>query len=240
MSDFWARRKAAVAAEARAEATAQAVAEEARHDAALAERSDAELLDAAGMPDPDTLQDAEAIRRFLAADLPQRLKSRALRRLWRTNPVLANLDGLVDYDDDYTDAAMVPDVMRTAYEVGRGIAPRIRDMALNAGEAGPATSGDKAAVGAETDSGAAATDARGEAATDPCGVAAADTSGVAADDTSGAAATGDTRSTAEARGAAAPEGPGPEAAPAEDLPPAPRRRIRITFDDQPDIQQETA
>ncbi|WP_428925657.1 DUF3306 domain-containing protein [Marinibacterium sp. SX1] len=224
MSDFWARRKAAVAAEARAEATAQAVAEEARHDAALAERSDAELLDAAGMPDPDTLQDAEAIRRFLAADLPQRLKSRALRRLWRTNPVLANLDGLVDYDDDYTDAAMVPDVMRTAYEVGRGIAPRIRDMALNAGEAGPTTSGDKAAVGAKTDSGAAATD----------------TSGVAADDTSGAAATGDTRSTAEARGAAAPEGPGPEAAPAEDLPPAPRRRIRITFDDQPDIQQETA
>jgi hypothetical protein len=34
------------------------------------------------------------------------LRQRALRKLWTTNPALAVLDGLNDYDLDYTDAAM--------------------------------------------------------------------------------------------------------------------------------------
>ena len=38
---------------------------------------------------------------------PERLRNRALRKLWLTNPVLANLDDLVEYGEDYTDAATV-------------------------------------------------------------------------------------------------------------------------------------
>jgi hypothetical protein len=41
--------------------------------------------------------------------------------LWRSDPVLANLDGLIDHGEDYTDAAMVPDTLKTAYQVGKGI-----------------------------------------------------------------------------------------------------------------------
>ncbi|MEO0503716.1 MAG: DUF3306 domain-containing protein, partial [Pseudomonadota bacterium] len=45
----------------------------------------------------------------------------ALRRMWRLNPMLANLDGLVDYGEDYTDAAMVIENMQTVYQVGKGM-----------------------------------------------------------------------------------------------------------------------
>ena len=57
---------------------------------------------------------------FLKDGVPEALKRRALRRLWRTNPVLANVDGLNDYDGDFTDAALAVDVLKTVYKVGRG------------------------------------------------------------------------------------------------------------------------
>jgi Protein of unknown function (DUF3306) len=72
------------------------------------------------LPDPDTL-DAEAdFTVFLKDNVPEALRRRALRRLWRLDPVLANLDGLNDYDDDFTDAAMVVEGLKTLYKVGKG------------------------------------------------------------------------------------------------------------------------
>ncbi|KZY30767.1 hypothetical protein A3731_24590, partial [Roseovarius sp. HI0049] len=118
---FWSRRKAAVAAEQQAEAAARVEAERQAHEQALAERPDAELLAEAGMPEPETLTTAEEVQEFLKTALPQRLKARALRRLWRLNPVLANLDGLVDYGEDYTDATRVIENMQTVYQVGKGM-----------------------------------------------------------------------------------------------------------------------
>lgn len=118
---FWTRRKAAVAAEERAEAAAREDAERQAHEQALAERPDEELLAEAGMPEPESLTTPEEVQAFLKTALPQRLKTRALRRLWRLNPVLANLDGLVDYGEDYTDATRVVENMQTAYQVGKGM-----------------------------------------------------------------------------------------------------------------------
>jgi hypothetical protein len=43
---------------------------------------------------------------FMKSWVPGALRQRALRKLWTTNPTLAVLDGLNDYDLDYTDAAM--------------------------------------------------------------------------------------------------------------------------------------
>ena len=43
---------------------------------------------------------------FMKSWVPGPLRQRALRKLWTTNPALAVLDGLNDYDLDYTDAAM--------------------------------------------------------------------------------------------------------------------------------------
>lgn len=55
---------------------------------------------------------------FLKAGVPAVLKRRALRKLWSSNPVLANLDGLNDYDGDYTQPAT--QAFRSAWQVGRG------------------------------------------------------------------------------------------------------------------------
>ncbi|MDW3206229.1 MAG: DUF3306 domain-containing protein [Alphaproteobacteria bacterium] len=73
-----------------------------------------------GLPDPETLGPDSDFKQFMAPDVPGQLRNLALRRLWRSNPVLANLDGLVDYGEDFTDAARVVANMQTAYQVGRG------------------------------------------------------------------------------------------------------------------------
>ena len=127
--DFWSRRRAAVEAEAEAEAAALRVEETAQEDAAFEDQSDEEILEALGLPEPESLSSAEAVQDFMSSAVPQRLKRRALRTLWRLNPVLANLDGLVEYGEDYTDAATVVENLQTAYEVGRGMLARFEDIA---------------------------------------------------------------------------------------------------------------
>lgn len=88
----------------------------------LSERTDEEILEELGLPDPDTLWKGDDFSVFLQAAVPARLRNRALRRLWRSNPVLANLDGLNDYDGDFTDAAtVVKGGVNTAYKIGRGL-----------------------------------------------------------------------------------------------------------------------
>jgi hypothetical protein len=125
-SDFWTRRRAKVQHEAEAEARAAADRARAAQEAAQAEKSDAELLDDLDLPDPDTLEAGDDFTAFMARAVPERLRRRALRRLWLTNPALANLDGLLDYGEDFTDAATVIDNLQTAYQVGRGM---LRDAA---------------------------------------------------------------------------------------------------------------
>ncbi|MEM7711354.1 MAG: DUF3306 domain-containing protein, partial [Pseudomonadota bacterium] len=63
---------------------------------------------------------------FMARAVPHHLRNRALRRLWTSNPVLANLDGLVDYDDDYTGNGLNGQALRTSYEVGKGLAAHVK------------------------------------------------------------------------------------------------------------------
>ena len=115
--DFWSRRRAGVEAE---EAVLEARVAEAEA-AKLEERPDEDILAELNLPEPEALDSPDAVRDFLKAELPQRLKTRALRRLWRLNPMLANLDGLVDYGEDYTDAALVVENLQTVYQVGKGM-----------------------------------------------------------------------------------------------------------------------
>jgi len=84
------------------------------------ERTDQEILEELGLPDPATLQPGDDIKGFMQAAVPMRLRRMALRQLWRSNPVLANLDELLEYGEDYTDAATVVENLQTAYQVGRG------------------------------------------------------------------------------------------------------------------------
>lgn len=119
--DFWSRRRAGVAAEAEGEEALESARVAEAEEAALAERSDEEILAELDLPEPEALESPDQVREFLNSELPQRLKTRALRRLWRLNPILANVDGLVDYGEDYTDAAMILENMQTVYQVGKGM-----------------------------------------------------------------------------------------------------------------------
>ncbi len=130
--DFWSRRRAAVQAEEAALAVSMARREEAEDQAALEARDDAEILAELNLPDPDDLKAGDDIRGFMMNAVPERLRRRALRRLWRLNPVLANVDGLVDYGEDFTDSATVLETMQTSYQVGKGMLEHVREMARQA------------------------------------------------------------------------------------------------------------
>lgn len=119
--DFWSRRKAAVRKAEEAEQVKEQAALAAEERAALEEKSDEDVLEELGLPDPETLTKEDDFSGFLSAAVPERIRRRALRRLWGLNPVLANLDGLVDYAEDYTDAATVVDNLQTVYKIGKGM-----------------------------------------------------------------------------------------------------------------------
>lgn len=165
MFDRWSRRKRAVA---EAEAKAAPVAERPpAHDETLPE---AELLEKLGLPDPDTLGEGDDFAAFLKHGVPEFLKQRALRRLWLSNPALANLDGLLDYGEDFTDAAMVPDVVATAYRVGKGMLRDIVEEVPDTAESAGAAEGQAELADAEisaVNAGAVATVAKTDATDEP-------------------------------------------------------------------------
>ncbi|MBY8977842.1 DUF3306 domain-containing protein [Rhodobacteraceae bacterium NNCM2] len=88
------------------------------------EKTDEEILEELGLPDPETLNEGDDFSGFMSGAVPERLRNRALRKLWLTNPVLANLDELVDYGEDFTDAATVIENLQTIYRVGQGMIDR--------------------------------------------------------------------------------------------------------------------
>ena len=95
---------------------------------AAPERSEAEILEELGLPDPDTLGPGSDFKAFMAEAVPDWLRRRALRRLWTSNPALANLDMLVDYGEDYTDAATTVANLQSAYKAGRGYLDKLTEQ----------------------------------------------------------------------------------------------------------------
>ena len=132
--DFWARRKAKVEAEILAEQAAVEQLVLAEQNAVLEEKTDAELLEELDLPDPDTLVMGDDFSVFMSKTVPDRIRRRALRILWRSNPVLANVDMLVDYGEDFTDAAMAVENIQTTYQVGKGMLKHVQEMARQAEE----------------------------------------------------------------------------------------------------------
>lgn len=70
--------------------------------------------------DFDALDYGSDYQQFMSKGVPEAIQRKALRKLWQSNPILANIDGLNDYDDDFTDTALAVDAIKTAYKVGRG------------------------------------------------------------------------------------------------------------------------
>jgi hypothetical protein len=92
------------------------------------DRPDEEVLEELGLPDPDTLKAGDNFTAFMARAVPARLRNRALRKLWISDPVLANLDELLDYGEDFTDAATVVENLQTAYQVGKGFVDKVAEL----------------------------------------------------------------------------------------------------------------
>jgi len=127
----WSRRK-------RTDPVEGPVEEDAPESAAdsMEEMTDEEILAELDLPDPDTMKDSDDFSAFMQARVPEQLRRRALRVLWRSNPVLANLDGMVDYGEDFTDSATVIENMQTVYEVGKGAAEKWKRHLAALAEAG--------------------------------------------------------------------------------------------------------
>ncbi|MDJ0947562.1 MAG: DUF3306 domain-containing protein [Alphaproteobacteria bacterium] len=123
----WARRKAAVGTETElAEGVSVDAAPEIapgalrEADPPAAPPETPEEIPPEDLPDVESLDKDSDYTVFLRENVPQALRNMALRKLWLSDPVFANLDGLVDYGEDFTDAATVIAGMKSAYQVGKG------------------------------------------------------------------------------------------------------------------------
>ncbi len=125
----WSRRKLAAKETAPGEAKADEALQtpEPPHapeaDAEARAARDAELAanrEAAEAVDLETLSEHSDFSVFMKDGVPAILRRRAMAALWRSSAVFANIDGLVDYGEDYTDPAFVPAALKSAWQVGRG------------------------------------------------------------------------------------------------------------------------
>lgn len=154
----WAKRREAVAkeeAEAQAAASAEADAavqepETEEEAMALLQEQDPELAEKIAEVDVDNLTFEDDFTIFMSQKVPDIIRRRALSKLWLSDPLLANLDGLNDYDEDFKASAELVKVVKSAWEPGRGYAREeeeepeddavtedTEEVAADADEAGP-------------------------------------------------------------------------------------------------------
>jgi hypothetical protein len=147
----WAQRKAA--ARQRRGGAAPAIAEE---STAIPATTDGPVDEAktepddAGQPAPEhDLPDIESLGAgsdfsvFMKDGVPAELRRLALRKLWASDPVFNVIDEMVEYGEDYTNAAMVVEGMKSAWEAGRGYA---RKSVEEAGDGEDDDKGDDKAI----------------------------------------------------------------------------------------------
>ena len=145
----WSRRRLAVQAEAEAVKQAEAQQALAKQQAALAEKTEAEVLAELDLPNPDAMQKGDDFSAFMKSTVPSVLRNRALRKLWLSDPVLANVDMLVDYGEDFTSKGDVIGAIKTVYRVGKGM---LKDEPEPPGQAKPAiTAEPEADIAEETE-----------------------------------------------------------------------------------------
>ena len=112
------------------------------------------------LPDVESLTAESDFTPFMQKGVPEHLKRLALRKLWGSDPVLANLDGLNDYDDDYTIVETIAGALKSAYQAGKGYADEAEEATEAVAAADPEKEADK---GEET----AAVDAEGAEGSTP-------------------------------------------------------------------------
>ncbi|GHE02514.1 hypothetical protein U879_20740 [Defluviimonas sp. 20V17] len=125
----WSRRKRLSQTEESAPDPAPDTAGQEAQDAARLQEEDANRL-AAEAVDLDALRYGDDFSVFLKRGVPQMLRRTALRKFFGSDPILANLDGLNDYDDDYNNPAHR--VYNSAWDAAKGYAGKVRDLTQEA------------------------------------------------------------------------------------------------------------
>jgi hypothetical protein len=101
-------------------------------------------IDPKDLPDIESLDANSDFTVFMRPGVPLELRNQALRKLWRSDPMLANLDGLLEYGEDYTIPSWPKGAIRTAYQIGRGVVNELEKLGgaeTRSGTAGEVPSG---------------------------------------------------------------------------------------------------
>src|SRR5438105_4356319 len=109
----------------------------------------------ADLPALETLTKDSGFRAFMRPGVPEELRNQALRKLWGSDPVYANLDGLLEYGEDFAAPFRMAGVVATVYRVLEGM-PEPEKPAEPAPETAAAT---PASVAASAESAASETPA---------------------------------------------------------------------------------
>jgi hypothetical protein len=75
------------------------------------------------LPDIAGLGPESDFRIFMRKGVPPELRRQALRKLWHAKPLVGQPEQLLDYADDYTDAARAVPGVKTLWRIGRGFLP---------------------------------------------------------------------------------------------------------------------
>ncbi len=120
----WSRRK--TAKKSREEPVADPIQEAAAvpatgapEDAAPPEdENEDEAISLEDLPDIESLDESSDFSIFMRAGVPEELKKMALRRLWMLDPAFNEVDGLVEYGEDFTKISLA--AVKSIYQVGKG------------------------------------------------------------------------------------------------------------------------
>ena len=86
-----------------------------------AEQAPDEAAIVAELPDIESLDKDSDFSAFMKQGVPQALRRQALRKLWKVNPVFGFLDGMNEYDEDFTITTAIGEGVKTIYQVGKGM-----------------------------------------------------------------------------------------------------------------------
>ena len=76
---------------------------------------------AEALPSIETLGKDSDYTPFMRSDVPDAVRNAALRKLWLSDPVFANLDGLVDYAEDFRAGFALRGTVATVYRILEGM-----------------------------------------------------------------------------------------------------------------------
>lgn len=86
-------------------------------------------VDLDALPDIETLDDASDYTPFMQEGVPDELRSKALKRLWQLDPLFNQVDGLVEYGEDFS---ISHKIAKSLYRVGKGMLTDEEHAALDA------------------------------------------------------------------------------------------------------------